>query len=101
MAGKQSAYAGIVVSSCRFRNEVEAIKMMGGKTVRLLRSSVNLEKSLQTGMSNHDTETAQLTIPDSFFDYVMNIPEGLDNYYKEIDLCLIKLKAMPMKVEAI
>lgn len=83
--GKQSEYAGIIVSSCRFQNEIQSIKDMGGSTVRLKRPALSEETFLTTGIQNHLTETEQLAIPDDFFDYVIEVPEGVENFYKKID----------------
>ncbi|MBI3255589.1 MAG: hypothetical protein HYZ63_01310, partial [Candidatus Andersenbacteria bacterium] len=91
--GEKSAYAGIIVSSCRFRNEIEAVKGMGGMTVRLKRGALPVEGFLTTGLQNHITETEQLALPDDFFDYVMEVPEGLDNFHKAIDEFIEKAQA--------
>ena len=84
LEGKKSEYAGIIVSSCRFENEIGAIKEMGGKAVRLVRPSLSTEGFLQAGVGNHLSEKEQLAIPNSFFNYVIEVPEGLDNFYKKI-----------------
>lgn len=89
--GKKSSYTGIIVSSCRFRNEIEAVKEMGGIGVRLTRPALSTEGFLTTGLQNHITETEQLAIPDDFFDYVLEVPEGLDAFYKTIDSFMEKI----------
>lgn len=101
VAGKQSAYTGIVISNGRFRNEIAGIKTMGGKAVRLRRPGLDTAKSLQMGVPNHASELEQMSIPDEMFDAVVEVPEGFEDFYREIDICLAKLKALPMKVEAI
>lgn len=83
--GKKSEYTGIIVSSCRFKNEIEAVKEMGGTSVRLVRPALSVEGFLTTGVQNHITETEQLALPDDFFDYVIEVPEGLEPFYKKID----------------
>lgn len=90
--GEKSNYAGIIVSSCRFRNEIESVKEMGGVTVRLKRGALPVEGFLTTGLKNHITETEQLALPDDFFDYVMEVPEGLDNFYVAIDEFVQKIQ---------
>lgn len=85
MENKKSQYTGIIVSSCRFQNEIHAVKDMNGKAVRLIRPALSQESFLTTGLKNHITETEQLAIPDDFFDYVIQVPEGLENFYKKID----------------
>jgi hypothetical protein len=62
---------------------------------------LDTNKSLNLGVKNHPSELEQMSIPDEMFDAVIEIPEGLENFYKEIDACMVKLKAVPMKVEAI
>lgn len=91
--GKKSDYTGIIVSSCRFQNEIEAVKEIGGITVRLKRPSLPTEGFLKTGLKNHITETEQLALPDDFFDYVIEVPEGLQNFYKAIDGFIKDVKA--------
>ena len=83
--GKKSEYAGIIVSSCRFQNEIEAIKEMGGIAVRLVRKALSVEGFLTTGLQNHITETEQLALSDDFFDYAVEVPEGKEAFYHVID----------------
>lgn len=83
--GKQSPYKGIIVSSCRFRNEIEATKNMGGITVRLKRPALLAEAFIQAGVGNHASESEQLAIPDIFFDYVLEVSEGKEAFYALID----------------
>lgn len=83
--GKKSSYTGIIVSSCRFKNEIEAIHEMGGVSVRLVRPALSVEGFLSTGLKNHITETEQLSLPDDFFTYVLEVPEGLGAFHKVID----------------
>lgn len=85
MRGKKSDYTGIIVSSCRFKNEIEAIKEMGGMAFRLKRPALKAEKFLSTGIQNHVSESEQLTLPDEFFSYVLEVPEGIDAFHKTID----------------
>ncbi len=89
--GKKSSYAGIIVSSCRFRNEIEAVKDMGGIAVRLMRPALSVEGFLTTGLQNHITETEQLALPDDFFTYVVEVPEGLDAFHATIDEFMKKI----------
>jgi len=83
--GKKPSYTGIIVSSCRFRNEIEAVQGMGGMAVRLTRPALPVAGFLSTGLKNHITETEQLSLPDDFFDYVVQVPEGLDAFRASID----------------
>jgi hypothetical protein len=83
--GKKSYYKGIIVSSCRFQNEIEEIKKMGGTAVRLTRPALSVEGFLNTGVANHLSEKEQLSIPDDFFDYVIQVPEGVYAFRLVID----------------
>ncbi len=85
VSGKTSNYKGIVINSCRFKNEIEWIKNMGGIAIRLTRPALSIEGFLTTGLQNHITETEQLSIPDDFFDYVLEVPEGIDAFYMVIN----------------
>lgn len=82
---KTSDYKGIVISSCRFQNETEAIKKMSGIAVRLKRSAISTEVFLQAGVGNHASESEQLSLADDFFDYVLQVPEGIAAFYALID----------------
>jgi hypothetical protein len=90
--GQKSSYTGIIVSSCRFRNEIAAIHEMGGVSVRLTRPALPVEGFLTTGLQNHVTETEQLSIPDDFFTYVLEVPEGIEAFHKAIDDFMKKLE---------
>lgn len=83
--GKKSEYTGIIISSCRFQNELGAIKAMGGVAVRLTRPAISVDEFLKAGVGNHVSESEQLAIPDSLFDYVLEVPEGKDAFYAKID----------------
>ncbi len=85
MEGKKSDYTGIIVSSCRFKNEIEAIREMGGSTVRLKRPALKDEDFLAAGIQNHISESEQLALPDDFFSYVLEVPEGVAAFHKAID----------------
>lgn len=85
LPNKKSNYTGIIVSSCRFRNEIEAIKKMNGSTIRLKRPALSTESFKTTGIKNHLSETEQLSISDDFFTHVITVPEGIPNFYNVID----------------
>lgn len=55
---------GIVVTDCRFKNEMAQLRFAGAKLVRVRRTG------LDAPPYDHPSETEQATIPDSFFDYV-------------------------------
>lgn len=83
--GKKSEYSGIVINSCRFRNEIQGIKEMGGIAVRLKRATIDQAVFLQAGVGNHISEREQLSLPDDFFNYVLQVPEGIDAFHTVID----------------
>lgn len=91
LPNKKSNYTGIIVSSCRFRNEIEAIKEMHGLTVRLARPALSAESFKSTGIKNHVSETEQLSLPDNFFTHVIKVPEGIPNFHKIIDQFVSKV----------
>jgi hypothetical protein len=68
--------AGVVVSDCRFKNELAAIRAAGGRTIRIKRPGTTLA---QVGVAGHASEAEQDTIPDTDFDHVLDAPEGLGN----------------------
>lgn len=81
---------GVVIPDVRFENEIQAIHKSGGKVVRLKRqTAVN---ALEIGVKNHASEAEQLAIPDSAVDYVMDVEDGLENFYKQIDQFLKELR---------
>lgn len=93
--GKRSAYAGAVISNCRFRNELESMRQVGGLAVRLRRPALDVSRALATGVRNHASEVEQLAIPDDFFDVVIDVPEGKENFFQVIDEHMEKL--VPVK----
>lgn len=97
MPDKTSDYKGIVVPSCRFQNELEAIKMMGGKTVRLRRESFGATAMLPVTVTSHASEVEQISIPDAFFDEIISVPEGFEQFYTEIDKSLERLGAVAVR----
>jgi hypothetical protein len=98
--GKNSRYTGIIVSSCRFRNEIEAIKEMGGVAVRLKRPALTAGDFLATGIQNHASESEQLTLPDEFFSYVLEVPEGIDAFYQAINTFAKNTLQAPLKLRS-
>jgi len=89
--GKQPSYAGIIISDCRFQNELDVVRRLQGYVVRLKRANVTESKSKQLGIGSHDSEMEQLTIPDSDLDFVIEVPEGIPNFHVAIDEFIKKL----------
>lgn len=76
---------GVVFSDLRFKNEFEAVRKAGGLLVRVKREDCYGD----VGIENHPSEAEQKTVPDSYFDLVLENPDGLENYYKMIREVLI------------
>jgi hypothetical protein len=74
-AYQKKAVDGVVISDLRFRNELEAVKRNGGKVWRVVRPGAGLEGEY----AQHESETEQLTIPDSDFDLVIHNEGTLDD----------------------
>ncbi len=83
--GKKSEYVGIVINSCRFKNEIEGLKKIGAVALRLKRPAIDNAVFLKAGIGNHVSESEQLALTDDFFSYVLQVPEGIDEYHKRID----------------
>lgn len=86
----QKFYNGIVFPDCRFKNEVGLIKDRRGTVVRIHRPGYNGN----VGIAGHASEEEQKSILDSELDAVLENPEGLENYYKEIDKVMPGLIAL-------
>lgn len=83
--GQKSNYAGVVVNSCRFKNEIEGLQEMGATTVRLKRPAITQQVFVEAGVGNHVSEMEQLAIPDDFFGRVIEVPEGINAFHGVID----------------
>jgi hypothetical protein len=80
---------GVVISDCRFKNEMEAIKKKGGKLIRVTRDCT---KPLADNASLHLSETEQQSIPNSYFDYIIeNNHVGLDPLKKLLNKILMDM----------
>ena len=73
---------GIVISDCRYSNELNAIKQRNGKIVRIVRSGAGLKGPA----ANHSSESEQLEIPDSMFDYILYNNDSFDNLLQRIEV---------------
>ena len=71
-----SNMASIVCDDCRFENEAEALRQMGGKIVQIVREGAGLEDS-------HESEQIKIDP-----DLVIHNNGTLDDLYKEVDQCL-------------
>lgn len=65
---------GVVITDCRYKNELEGIRAAGAKLVRVSR------KGLEDPPYAHSSETEQAGIPDSYFDYVFHNDGSLEDF---------------------
>lgn len=63
----QGAVRGVVFTDIRFKNELQAIKDAGGKTIRIRRGDLQRSEVVAA----HQSEQEQQDIPDSAFDHVI------------------------------
>lgn len=80
---------GVVIPDCRFQNEIDAIKAAGGIVVRLRRPIT----AMTGGVAGHASEAEQQTIPDSVFDVVVDVADGIEAYHAQIDQFMSDLGA--------
>lgn len=71
------ATAGVVFSDIRFVNELEVIRKVGGKLVRLKRNWPTLQEAVHRVRNpgtteGHASESEQLLVPDDYFDLVID-----------------------------
>jgi len=66
--GKQAGYDYVVITDGRFRNEVVAVRFVGGATVRVIRAGSASQAAQKAGIQGHSSETEQWQIPHHFFD---------------------------------
>jgi len=71
---------GVTIADARYRNELDAIREARGKLVRIKRP----ESGLIGDAAEHPSETEQQSIPDSYFDYIIDNNGSLDELYNKI-----------------
>ena len=84
----QGLIGGVVFSDLRFKNEFDAVRKAGGILVRIKREGYEGE----VGITGHASEAEQKTVPDSYFDHVIENPPGLMYYFSEIDALMRKIR---------
>ena len=67
-------YNGVVISDCRFLNELEAIKNAGGFLVRIVRPGSFIDEEY----NKHQSESEMREISDSLFDLIITNDGSLD-----------------------
>lgn len=75
------APSGVVVPDCRFQNEIDAIHAAGGYVFRLRRDT----GGGSVGIAGHRSEAEMDGIPDSAFDAVIDVEDGVENYQRQVD----------------
>lgn len=71
----------VVVSDCRYLNEMNRIREMGGILIRIKKTVVPLKG--KTG--KHSSEVNQIKVLDNYFDKVILNDGNLEDLYKKID----------------
>lgn len=73
-----------VVPDVRYKNEIEAIKELEGKLIKIIRT--DYESELSKTEQAHPSETEMNSIPDSKFDLIIKAESGdIDYIHQEID----------------
>lgn len=75
---------GHIISDLRMKNEMDVVKKHGGKIIRIKRNNEHIT-------STHISETEQLEIPDSDFDYIIDNSGTLNELKVTINKCMGKL----------
>jgi hypothetical protein len=84
---------GIVVSDVRFSNELESVKDVDGKIVRITRKSSD-RKSKKLGIIGHESEAQQKTFTDDQFDAVLTNEGTLPELYSAVDVVAAAYKSV-------
>jgi hypothetical protein len=65
----------IVITDCRFENEIERVKSLGGVVVRIIRDELSL----------NDNHASEVEPPPHLIDYYLDNNETLEKLYSEVD----------------
>jgi hypothetical protein len=83
--GEVSTYAGAVIPDHRFVNEIEMTQTRGGYVTRLRRLANEPKDDGNVGIQGHATEHEMRSIPDSTFDLVLELEEGIDKVHDALE----------------
>jgi hypothetical protein len=73
--------SGVAIPDVRFKNEIDAIKKIGGKVVRITRPGAGLSGAAAV----HPSEAEMASIPDDDFDFVIeNTTGSLERYRSQV-----------------
>ncbi len=81
-----SAPAGVVISDCRYINEIDRIKKAGGKMIRILGGT-----GLKGDYAKHLSESEQKGISNDVFDVVIVNNETIEDLERKIEHAFISL----------
>ncbi len=81
-----SGYNGIVIPDHRFLNEIVATQKSGGYCIRIRRLALEKESTVKNvGIAGHQSEVEMRDIPDSAFDLVLELPEGVEKVHARLE----------------
>lgn len=78
--GSTQQAAGVIIPDHRFHNEVVDTQQRGGRVIKLRRLSQE-QTNKEVGLAGHASEQAQKTIPNDWFDLVLELPEGVEKVH--------------------
>jgi len=77
---------GVIISDCRFENEIRGIRKAGGRVIKIVRDGAGLKGQA----AQHASETEQDSIPESLIDHVIYNNSTLDDLKKKVtDLLMV------------
>jgi hypothetical protein len=93
-------YSGVVIPDHRFLNEIQATQAHGGYCIKLRRLAIQKESAISNvGIDGHQSEVEMRDIPDSEFDLILELPEGINNVYTILEQ-IFEDKAWTLKRKA-
>ena len=79
-------YKGVIISDCRFKNELAGVRNEGGILIRVKRKASGIDGEL----GNHVSEVEMEDVPDSFFDFVIENDGSLQDLNLKIEKIMDK-----------
>lgn len=80
----QKSDMNVIIADARFLHEIEEIKKLGGKVIKIIRP-----QQINSNMNKNDSHLSELEIdmiPDEFIDHVIiNDTNNLDTFHQKID----------------
>jgi hypothetical protein len=83
--------SGVVVSDVRFDNELDVLKKIGGKVVRVKRDASD-RKSKTVGIASHASEMAQDAFVDDKFDCILSNNGSIADLNNAVDVAALTFK---------